>query len=199
MNAKLTKPAQNLQEQEEWRDIKGYEGLYQVSNMGQVKSLERIFIDKIGHRQHIKERILKSRSNVYGYLQVTLYDSSGKRKTFRVHRLVCEAFHENPKNKPCVNHIDENKVNNTASNLEWCTYAENINHGTRTARMAKAQSKAVGQYTKDGELVKVWQSTHEVERQLGFAQGNITRAANGKYKTAYGYVWKYVEEEKKGF
>lgn len=180
---------------EVWKDIKGYEGLYQVSNMGRVKSLERTFIDKIGRKQHIKERILKPTPNHNGYLQVILCISNGKKKTFRVHRLVCETFHENPKNKPCVNHIDENKENNVASNLEWCTIAENNNHGTRKARMAKSLSKTVAQYTKEGELIKVWQSASEVERQLGFDQGHISEVARGKLKTAYGYVWKYVEIE----
>jgi len=128
-------------------------------------------------------------------LRVILYNSSGKRKAFLVHRLVCEAFHENPNNKPCVNHIDENKANNVASNLEWCTVKENINHGTRTARMAKARSKPVGQYTLDGKLIKVWQSTMEIQRQLGFNRGNISAVARGERKTANGYVWKYIEEE----
>ena len=181
---------------EVWKDIKGYEGLYQVSNMGRVKSLERTITRKDGKRLPIKERILKQGTDRYGYLLVIFCDTSGKRKTFKVHRLVCEAFHENPENKPCVNHRDENKTNNTASNLEWCTYEENINYGTRNTRSAKAKSKPVGQYTLDGKLIKVWQSTREVQRQLGFSQGNITRVANGKYKTAYGYVWKYIEKGK---
>ena len=124
---------------------------------------------------------------------VILCDSGGKKKFF-VHRLVCEAFHENLENKPCVNHIDENKVNNTASNLEWCTYTENNNYGTRTARVAKTQSKSVCQYTLDGKLIKVWQSLREIQRQLGFFPGNVSRVARGKAKTAYGYVWKYVEK-----
>jgi len=181
---------------ETWKDIKGYEGLYQVSNLGRVKSLKRTVIKKNGRKQHRKERILKPLADRNGYLQVVLYNGYGKRKISLVHRLVCKVFHENPENKPCVNHIDENKANNTASNLEWCTYEENLSHGTRTAKAAKALGKAVGQYTLEGELIKVWQSTMEVKRQLGFHSGNISKATNGKRKTAYSYVWKYIEEEK---
>ena len=140
---------------------------------------------------------MKPRATPDGYLQLHL-NKSGKRKFFFVHRLVCEAFHENPENKPCVNHIDEDKTNNTVGNLEWCTYKENINHGTRNARVgkaiAKANSKPVGQYTTDGKLIKVWQSTMEVQRQFGFANGAISAVALGKRKTAYGYVWKYIDE-----
>jgi len=179
---------------EEWRDIAGYEGRYQVSNIGRVKSLAHVTIRRNGSKLPLKERVLKPVSS-HGYLQVTLYNSGSKKK-FLVHRLVCEAFHENPKNKPCVNHIDENKANNTASNLEWCTYEENLNHGTGNARRGKALSRPVGQYTRYGELIKVWQSTMEVERHLGFSNQNISTAALGKYKTAYGYVWKYIDEEK---
>ena len=180
---------------EEWRDIKGYEGRYQVSNMGRVKSLERIVASKSGSKRTIQGRILKLETKRTGYLRVKLYDSSGKMKNFLVHRLVCEAFHENPEDKPCVNHIDENKANNAAINLEWCTHKENINHGTHNARSAKARSKPVGQYTTDGKFVKIWQSVIEVERQLGFAKGSLSNAARGNLKTAYGYVWKYIEEE----
>lgn len=139
---------------------------------------------------------MKPSLNQDGYLYVILCDDSSKKKKFFVHRLVCQAFHENPNNKPCVNHIDENKTNNIASNLEWCTYEENLNHGTRNVRSAKARSKPVGQYTIDGELVKVWQSAHEVERQLGFDQGHISDIALGKQKTAYGYIWKYIDEKR---
>jgi hypothetical protein len=152
---------------EEWKDIKGYEGLYQVSNLGRVKSLERTVTRKNGRKLPVKELILKPETIHNGYLRVALEDS-GKRKRFLIHRLVCEAFHENPENKPEVNHINEKKTDNRACNLEWVTAKENCNHGTRIARIAKAQSKPVGQYTRNGKLIKNWQSTMEVERQLGF-------------------------------
>ena len=176
---------------EVWLDVKGYEGLYQVSSDGRVKSLERKFIDKIGRERYVKERILKPVIDRYGYLLVSLY-AGGKQKNHTVHRLVCEAFHENPDNKPQVNHINEIKTDNRASNLEWATARENSNFGTRNERLGKARSKPVAQYAQDGELIKVWPSTMEVERQAGFSNGNISQAANGKYKHAYGFIWKYI-------
>ena len=178
---------------EEWRDVAGYEGLYQVSSEGHVKSLERK--DCLGRT--VKERILKPRTNRYGYLFVDLCNGSGKPKAFTVHRLVCQAFHENLDNKPQVNHLNEDKKDNRACNLEWCTCKENNNHGARTAKMAKAQSKQVGQFTREGKLIKIWPSLSEVKRQLGFSQSHISEAARGKLKISYGFIWKYVEREEK--
>lgn len=172
---------------ETWKNIKGYEGLYQVSSEGRVKSLERK--DCLG--RIVKERILKTAPNAQGYPIVVLC-AGGKQKMFKVHRLVCQAFHKNPENKPCVNHIDENKTNNAASNLEWCTYEENNNHGTHNERVAKANSKPVGQYTLNGELIKIWPSPCEAGRQAGFDRGTISNVANGKRKTHKGFVWKYI-------
>lgn len=177
---------------EEWRDVAGYEGLYQVSSMGRVKSLERA--DSWGRT--VKERILKPNVVGGGYLRVVLY-AGGKTRMFFVHRLVCQAFHENPDNKPEVNHVNEDKTDNRACNLEWSTRKENCNHGTRNERLGKAQSKSVAQYAQDGDLVKVWSSVTEVQRQAGFSQGHISKVANGKRKTAYGFIWKYVERKEK--
>ena len=176
---------------EEWRDVVGYEGLYQVSSEGRVKSLERKVRHWRGGERIQKERILNPKTNRYGYLIVGLY-AGGKQKMFAVHRLVCQAFHENLDNKPQVNHLNEDKKDNRACNLEWCTRKENCNHGTRNERSAKNRSKSVGQYTLDGDLVKVWQSANEVQRRTGFDRGSFSKAANGKYKQAYGFIWKYV-------
>lgn len=177
---------------EEWRDVVGYEGLYQVSNQGRVKSLERK--DCLGRT--VKERFLKPITDHYGY-QVVGLCTGGKQKMHKVHRLVCQAFHENPENKLDVNHINENKTDNRIENLEWSTRKENLNHGTRNERSAKALSKPIGQYTRDGELVKIWPSAAKVERRAGFDHSTISKVAIGKRKTAYGFIWKYIERKEK--
>ena len=178
---------------EVWRDIEGYEGLYQVSSEGRVKSLERKLPHWRGGERIQKERILKPRVDRDGYLRLDLH-AGGKTRTFFVHRLVCQAFHENPDNKPQINHINEIKTDNRACNLEWCTCKQNINHGSRNERVAKALGKPIGQYKLDGKLIKVWPSTAIVERQTGFSQGSIWGVANGRHKQAYGYIWRYVDE-----
>ena len=181
---------------EEWRDVVGYEGLYQVSDQGRVKSLERKVKHWRGGERIQKERILKPATAYNGYLLVPLY-AGGKRKKLKVHRLVCQAFHDNPDNKPCVNHIDENKTNNAANNLEWCTYEENNNHGTRNARSAETKSKPVAQYALDGELIKIWVSAREAQKQAGFSYKHISNVATGKHKTHKGFIWRYVERKEK--
>ena len=113
-----------------WRDIKGYEGLYQVSNLGRVKSLERYVKGKDGLRL-VKEIIMSiSVCRTNGYFKVILH-KDGKQKRYQVHRLVAEAFIPNPDNLPIVNHKDENKINNCVWNLEWCTYSYNLTYGNR--------------------------------------------------------------------
>lgn len=159
---------------EYWKPIKGYEGLYMVSNWGRVKSI------KFG-----KERILKPVTNSSGYLLVGLYKNNIEKK-YSVHRLVAEAFIPNPYNLPQVNHRDENKLNNNVDNLEWCTNEYNINYGTRTERY----SKPVLQYTLDGEFVGEWPSARECGRN-GFNQGSVSACCRGKLKTHRGFIWKY--------
>ena len=153
-----------------YKDIQGYEGLYKISNKGNVKSL--------GNDRTRKERILKPTKNHKGYLQVCLC-KQGKIKRFLVHRLVASAFIENPNNYPQVNHKDEDKTNNNVTNLEWCTNEYNINY---------SQSKQVLCV----ETGKIYPSAIEVERETGFSQGNISSACNGKRKQAYGFHWRYV-------
>lgn len=176
-------------QEEIWRDIKDYEGIYQVSSYGRVKRLKRVITYKNGRKYHKKEKILKPWIT-NGYLRVTLCD----RKP-RVHRLVAEAFIPNPENKPQVNHKDEVKTNNYVENLEWMTAKENNNYGTHNERVTKANSKIVAQYSTTGELVNVWPSTNEAARQLDLGAGNICKVVKGKRKTCGGFVWKYVEND----
>lgn len=174
---------------EHWNEIEGFP-YYQVSNFGKVKSL------KFG-----KERILKPSKMPNGYLHVCLF-KDGKPNWRLIHRLVAEAFIPNPNSLPCVNHKDENKKNNHVENLEWCDVKYNTNYGTRNERVAKAEtnhpqkSKAVLQLSLDGTFVKEWPSAMEIQRQLGFRCGNISHCClGGRYKTAYGFIWKYKNDE----
>ena len=171
-----------------WKDIKGFEGLYQVSNLGRVKSLERI--DARGHR--LKEKILKPRANHKGYYQVGLCKNSKVRFYF-VHRLVWLVFNGQIPENMQVNHINEIKTDNRPVNLNLMTPKENTNWGTRNKRSTKKRSKVVLQFTLDGILVKEYPSTKQVERETGFANQYISACCNGKYKAAYGYKWKYKE------
>ena len=165
-----------------WKDIEGYGGLYQVSNLGRVKSLN--------YNRTKKEKILKPRSNKDGYLNVNLY-KEGRMKTCLVHRLVAKAFIPNPDNKSQVNHRDEDKTNNCVDNLEWMTRRENINYGTRNERSGKSQSMPIyGINVKTNERIE-FPSTMEAQRN-GFNHGNIVDCLKGRRKSHKGYKWYYV-------
>lgn len=182
--------------EEIWLDIEGYEGLYQVSDMGRVKSLERTCNAKGESKRTVKERILKLASDRNGYKWVMLTDAQSNRSYHFVHRLVAAAFIPNPYDKPEVNHIDEDKANNNVVNLEWCTRKENMNHGTIRERIGKKtterDSKPTCQYTLNGELIKVWPSASEAGRVLGIHQSHISEVASGKNKTYKSFIWKYI-------
>ena len=173
-------------EKEIWKDIPNYEGLYQVSNLGRVKSLERI--DALGHR--LKEKILKPGIVRNGYYLVRLTKQSIQ-KNYYVHRLVWIAFNSPIPEDLQVNHINEIKADNRLSNLNLMTPKENMNYGSRNERATKKLSKVVLQFTLEGILVKEYASTKQVARETGFSQSNICGCCNGKYKQMYGYKWKY--------
>ena len=162
-----------------WRDIDGYNGMYQISNKGRVKSL-----------YNGSERILKLWDNGRGYLRVYLTKENTS-KYIRVHRLVARAFIPNPHNLPEVNHKDENKKNNYVENLEWCDRRYNVNYGSRNERV----SKKILQYSKSGEFIREWQGAREVERVLGIDNSHINACCRGKQKSAYGFIWKYKEKD----
>lgn len=182
---------------EEWKDIKGYEGLYQVSNEGRVKSLDHIIVCNNGKGIATKRqngKIKKFTEWVKGYKRVTL-SKDGIEKQYSVHRLVAEAFIDNPYNLPCVNHKDENPSNNVYTNLEWCTHQYNMNYGTcqqRKKEKMKSKTKKVYQYTLNGELVGEYVSVEEASRRNNVSVYGIYSVCNGKQKTAYGYIWLYL-------
>lgn len=183
--------------EEIWRDVEGYEGRYMVSSWGNVKSLRG------------RGRILRPQIDIHGYFVVNLCQNSIP-KTMRIHRLVANAFIPNPENLPCINHLDEVKANNKVENLEWCTYSHNINWGTRTQRVSQKlagsnctqnavneRSRAVMQFSRDGKYIATFNSTQAAGRAVtGRLARNrdIVRCCQRKRPTAYGFVWRYVDE-----
>lgn len=183
--------------EEIWKDIKGYEGLYQVSNLGQVRSYDRV--DNIGRLW--KGGILKCFNGNREYLLVKLR-KNGIRKGYLVHRLVAEAFIPNPDNLPEVNHKDCNPCNNIYTNLEFCNRSHNVNWGDGNKKRRESnlnhpnKSKKIKQYTLDGDFVKEWPSIKEIERQLGFFGCSICACCKHKKPYAYNYKWEYADNKK---
>ena len=171
-----------------WKDIKGYEGLYQVSNLGNVK--RTLFINRMTTKA--KEKQLKPYTNDKGYVQVTLH-KDGRAKLCFLHRLVAEAFIPNEDNLPQVNHKDENKGNNNADNLEWCSVKYNLEYGTARQRQANTIKQKVEQYDLQGNLLKIWDGVVDASKELKINANNISSCCHDKRKTAGGYVWKYSD------
>ena len=183
-----------------WKDVKGYAGKYQVSNLGRIKSLER---DVFNYRgtviNHMEEKILVPALNNNGYLYVNLC-KNGKVKKEYVHRLVAMAFIENSENKPQVNHKNEIKTDNSVENLEWCEASYNVNFGTRNERMIQnRRSFKLGNNPKAKpvfceELNKTFDCAKRAEQELGIWGTSIIKVCKGKAKTTGGFHWRYADE-----
>ena len=182
--------------QEIFKDIQGYEGKYQVSNKGQVKSIAKN-----------KDLILKQSSKNkrgYSYPTVDLYDKYGKMKTFRVHRLVSETFIPNPYNLPCVNHKDGDKTNNNVTNLEWCTYSENTKHAYDTNLISPHMEKAIEKRAKNcrkkvycHQTNKVYNSITEASRELSLSSSKVGEVCKGSIKQTKGYTFEFIMEKRR--
>ena len=164
-----------MSEVETFVEIEGFEK-YEVSNLGKVRNIKSGIV--------LKPWVTKD-----GYLRHCLYKHN-KQKKLLLHRIIATAFIDNPEGKPCVNHIDENKLNNDLSNLEWCTVRENNIHGTRTKRVAEKLSQKVIQLDLNDNVLNEFESMRQAERETGVSVGNISSCCNGKTKSAGGYKWR---------
>lgn len=197
---------------EVWKDVVGFEGKYQVSNLGRVKTLRRLYWSGPGNKtpKYTKEKLLNiyegSPNNKGGwdYLNVVLF-SDGPH-TMLVHRIVASAFIPNPENKPCVNHIDGNKHNNVVTNLEWCTYSENSQHAVRTGLRGHCcfygkfgedniNCKPIIQCDMNGEFIKYWKSQSDAARSVKGRPANIVNNAKGRCNSFRGFKWRYPTED----
>ena len=163
-----------------YKDIQGYEGKYQISNLGNVYSL-------------ITNKILKPRLTLDGYYQVDLC-KNGVKKHLYIHRLVAQSFLDNPKNYKIVNHKDENSMNNIVSNLEWCNSTYNNNYGNCKRKISEANSIKINQYDMDGNFIKQWNSMKEASETLKLSRGNICLCCEGIRNKTGGYRWRYLDE-----
>jgi len=189
-----------------WKDVVGFEGYYQVSSLGRVRSLDRVITNKRGIMTNLKGFVKKLTPDSKGYMVVTL-SRNGKDTCGFVHRLVAEAFIPNKEKLPFINHKDEVKDNNNVGNLEWCTCEYNNRYGTGPDRVKNkirklGQMRAVVQLTLSGKKVNEYESISDASRKTGVILQNIFQAANGGYNmhgkwirvnTAGGYKWRWAK------
>ena len=192
-----------------WKSIKNFEGLYEVSNLGNVKALKRTwrvwnYRGKKYQEMSNKEKILSYSISKCNYKQVVL-TKQNKKYLKTIHRLVAESFIPNLDNKPCVNHKDGNKLNNNVENLEWCTYSENSKHSWNNnlekpywkGKFGKNHNtaKQVNQYDLEGNFIKTWECISDVVRILKIDGGRITKCCQHKKycHSAGGYIWEYTK------
>lgn len=183
--------------EEIWKPIKGYENYYEVSNLGKVRGLRRLIKYKCGrpYIQEGREKVPQKRAT--GYLFVRLF-KDGEEKAFSIHRLVAEAFIDNPNGYPVVNHKGESRTNNVVSNLEWCTHSYNSTYGNARKGCEESHRKPVIQETLDGQYVASYRSLTDAAIAVGRKDGshNIGSVCSGKHYSAYGYKWKFKEKDK---
>lgn len=173
---------------EQWKDIKGYKSYYQISNKGNVKSLDRIIYDDYNGNRTFKGLVMVPGVVNGGYLDIKL-SKNNTLTHFKIHTLVANAFIPNLFNKPCVNHKDGNKLNNNVDNLEWVTYSENMLHAYDIGLLKRKQ---VLMSTKNGKPLLVFSSLREASRELNIYISSISECCNGKRKTAGGYKWQFA-------
>lgn len=174
--------------QEIWKDIEGFEGLYQVSSLGRVRSLNRVVELDDGRKIPKQGKILKERITHNGYTRVQL----GENKDRYIHRLVASAFIPNPDKLPQINHKDENKRNNCVENLEWCTNKYNINYGTAKERISEKHStRPIRQFAMDGRLIAEYKGVIDAVHKTGYKESPIRQCCDHKTHTSYGFVWEY--------
>jgi len=175
-----------------WKPVIEYEGYYEISNLGNVRSVDRIIIDINGVSRNYKSKQLKTCLNENGYV-VTTVRINNVHHNFKIHILVAMAFIPNLENKLTVNHNDGNKQNNNDWNLEWATHGENIKHAyEHNLNNCESQYKPVLQYSKAGEFICKHESISAAKKFLNITGGHIGEVCDGKMKSAYGYVWKFI-------
>lgn len=185
---------------ETWKNVKGYEGFYEVSNKGRVKSVPRL-VDTTMNCRHYVSVILTPSHNDSGYYIVNL-SKNGDVKPHRVHILVAEAFIPNPDNLPCVDHINSIRDDNRSCNLRWCTYKENSNFELAKQHLKESHKnqtnenlmKAVHQFTLDGEFVAEYESPKYAAEAVGCTRNAITKACREGIPIK-NYLWKYIKKE----
>jgi len=163
-----------------WKDIPNYEGLYQASNLGNIRSIYRY------------KKILTPYIDKDGYYRIRLYKN--KKGVYKgVHKWIAEAFIPNPHNYNEINHKDENKQNNCVDNLEWCNNWYNIHYGTAIERQTKSRSKKIGKYLLDDTLVEIYESISDASRKNNIYTSNISKVLHKERITTGGFKWKYLK------
>ena len=182
-----------------WKDITGFENMYQVSNLGRVKSLPKLKRVTVFNKAHIKimtkERIIGGSLDKSGYIQINLRKNR-KIKKYRIHRLVAEAFLPPIAGCNIVNHKNGIKNDNRLSNLEWCTEKDNTHHCIYALKNKwwLCHEKAVEQYSLEGILIERYSSITEAAKSVGILHSSISSCCNGKTKTSGGYVWRFATQ-----